>query len=98
MTLRVALLDDYQRVAMGMVDWSALGPDAQVDAFEDHLFDEAALADRLKDYDVVIGMRERTPMQGSLLERLPNLKLLLTTGMGNASFDFPAATALGIVC
>jgi len=96
--MKVAVLDDYQRVAMGLVDWSALGPDAQVDAFQDHLFDEDALAERLKDYDVVMGMRERTPMRQSLLARLPNLKLLLTTGMGNASFDFPAATELGIVC
>jgi phosphoglycerate dehydrogenase-like enzyme len=69
-----------------------------VDAFADHLFDEDALAARLRDYDVVIGMRERTPMRRSLLERLPNLKLLITTGMTNASFDFQAATELGIVC
>jgi phosphoglycerate dehydrogenase-like enzyme len=96
--VRVAVLDDYQRVAMGLGDWSRLPSGSQVDAFQDHLFDEGALAERLQDYDVVMGMRERTPMPRSLLERLPNLKLLMTTGMGNASFDLPAATELGIVC
>jgi phosphoglycerate dehydrogenase-like enzyme len=96
--VRVAVLDDYQQVAMGVGDWSALPDGVQVDAFQDHLFDESALAQRLRDYDVVVGMRERTPVRRSLLERLPNLKLLITTGMGNASFDFPAATELGIVC
>ncbi|MEA2638668.1 MAG: hypothetical protein QOF51_62 [Chloroflexota bacterium] len=96
--LRIAVLDDYQQVAMGLADWSALPEAPQVDAFQDHLFDEGALAERLRDYDVVMGMRERTPMPRSLLERLPNLKLLITTGMGNASFDFAAATELGIVC
>jgi phosphoglycerate dehydrogenase-like enzyme len=96
--VRVAILDDYQRVAMQMADWSVLPAGTQVDAFPDHLFDEDALAARLHDYDVVLGMRERTPMRRSLLERLPNLKLLLTTGRGNASFDFPAATELGILC
>jgi phosphoglycerate dehydrogenase-like enzyme len=96
--VRIAVLDDYQRVAMKIADWSKLPDGAQVDAFPDHLFDEGALAARLENYDVVVGMRERTPMRRSLLERLPNLKLLITTGMGNASFDFPAATELGIVC
>jgi phosphoglycerate dehydrogenase-like enzyme len=96
--LRVAVLDDYQHVAMEMGNWSALPQGTQVEAFSDHLYDEDPLVARLKDYDVVIGMRERTPFRRSLLERLPNLKLLITTGMGNASFDFPAATELGIVC
>ncbi len=96
--VRVAVLDDYQHVAMAMADWSVLPAGTKVDAFPDHLFDEGALAARLRDYDVVLGMRERTPMRRSLLERLPNLKLLLTTGRGNASYDFPAATELGIVC
>ncbi|MBI2170694.1 MAG: D-2-hydroxyacid dehydrogenase family protein [Chloroflexi bacterium] len=82
---------------MQMADWSALPRDARVETLHDHLSDESALAQRLRDYDVVIGMRERTPMPRSLLQRLPNLKLLITTGMGNASFDIDAATELGIV-
>lgn len=94
--LRVAILDDYQRVALAMTDWSVLPADAQVDAFPDHLSDERALVQRLEGYDVVVGMRERTPMPRSLLAQLPHLKLLMTTGMGNASFDVAAATELGI--
>jgi phosphoglycerate dehydrogenase-like enzyme len=92
-------LDDYQSVALETADWSRLRPDAQVDVFQDHLADEADLAERLNDYEIVVGMRERTPFQRSLLERLPNLRLLITTGMGNASFDMNAAADLGItVC
>jgi phosphoglycerate dehydrogenase-like enzyme len=94
--LRVAVLDDYQQQALASADWSLLGGDVEVTAFKDHLFDEEAIARRLHDFDVVIGMRERTPFRRSLLERLPNLKLLMTTGMGNASYDFGAATELGI--
>jgi len=94
--VRVAVLDDYQQRALTIGDWSLLGDGAQVTAFKDHIFDEGALAQRLQDFDVVIGMRERTPFRRSLLERLPNLKLLMTTGMGNASYDFAAATELGI--
>src|SRR5581483_7980728 len=95
--MRVAILDDYQRVALKLADWSVLR-DVQVDAFQDHLYDEDPLVRRLEGYDVILGMRERTAMRRPLLERLPNLKLLITTGMGNTSFDFAAATELGIVC
>ncbi|MDP6453712.1 MAG: D-2-hydroxyacid dehydrogenase family protein [SAR202 cluster bacterium] len=96
---KIAVLDDYQSVALETADWSRLRPDAQVDVFQDHLADEADLAERLNDYEIVVGMRERTPFQRSLLERLPNLRLLITTGMGNASFDMNAAADLGItVC
>jgi phosphoglycerate dehydrogenase-like enzyme len=94
--VRVAILDDYQQKALEAADWSKLPADAQVTAFKDHLFDEDAIAQRLRDFDVVIGMRERTPFRRPLLEKLPNLKLLMTTGMGNASYDFDAATELGI--
>ncbi|MPZ14991.1 MAG: D-2-hydroxyacid dehydrogenase family protein [Chloroflexi bacterium] len=94
--MRVAVLDDYQQRALSRADWSRLGDGAQVTAFKDHLFDEDALVQRLQGFDVVVGMRERTPFRRSLLERLPNLKLLMTTGMGNASYDFAAATELGI--
>ena len=97
--VRVAILDDYQQVAMSMADWSVLPKEVQVDTFRDHLFDEGALVQRLNRYEVIVGMRERTPMPRSLLQQLPELKLLMTTGMGNASFDLEAATDLGItVC
>ena len=95
--VRVAVLDDYQGIALSMTEWSRLPDGSQVEAFRDHLFDESAIAERLKDFDVVIGMRERTPFPRSLIERLPNLKLLITTGARNASFDVTAAKEWGIV-
>ncbi len=95
--MKVAILDDYQGIASGMADWDSLPDGTEVEFFRDHLADEDALAERLRDFDVVMGMRERTPFPGSLLVRLPNLKHLITTGGGNASFDIPAATEMGIV-
>ena len=97
--MKVAVLDDYQGVAESMADWSQLPPGAEVVFFSDHLTDETALAERLGGFDVVVGMRERTPFPRSLLERLPKLRLLVTTGRRNASFDIAAATELGVaVC
>ena len=97
--MNVALLDDYQNVAMQMADWSSLAPRATVTAFADHLDDVDALAERLQPFDVVVLMRERTRVPRVLLERLPNLKLLITAAMWNASVDIDAATELGIqVC
>ena len=95
----VAVLDDYQGVALSMPDWTSLGPDARVHAFRDHLSDERALAERLGPFEVIVAMRERTPFPGTLLERLPQLRLLVTTGMRNPTIDLEAATRLGIaVC
>jgi phosphoglycerate dehydrogenase-like enzyme len=95
----VAVLDDYQGVALQMADWSVLAPDCLVQVFRDHLTDLDALADRLRDFEVVTCMRERTPFRRDLLERLPNLRLLVTTGMRNAAIDLEAATDLGmLVC
>jgi phosphoglycerate dehydrogenase-like enzyme len=97
--VRVALLDDYQGVALSKADWSRLPQGSQVEAFEDHISDEDALAKRLEAFDVIVAMRERTPFTAGLVSRLPNLKLLVTTGMRNASFDMPAIRERGItVC
>ena len=97
--MRVAVLDDYQGVAESLANWSQLPPGTEVEFFSDHLTSEDALASRLADFDVVMGMRERTPFSRSLMERLPTLRLLVTTGRRNASFDIEAATDLGIsVC
>ena len=93
----VAILDDYQAVAQQMADWSQLPPGINVQFFHDHIADEDSLVDRLKNFQVVMGMRERTPFPRSVLDRLPELRLLVTAGMGNAVFDIPAATVLGIV-
>ena len=95
--VQVAVLDDYQSVAMEMADWSVLPPGTQVRVFQNHLFDRDALVERLKGFDVVVAMRERTPFLRGLLERLPALKLLVTTGTRNASIDVQAASDLGIV-
>jgi phosphoglycerate dehydrogenase-like enzyme len=97
--MKVAVLDDYQSVAADFADWSSLPAGVEVSFFADHLSDEGALAERLADFDVVMGMRERTAFPKSLLQRLPNLRCLITTGARNASFDIEAATELGItVC
>jgi phosphoglycerate dehydrogenase-like enzyme len=96
---RIAMLDDYQGVALSIGGWDRLPADAAVEAFRDHLSDEDALVERLQPFDIVVAMRERTPFQRSLLSRLPNLRLLITTGMRNASFDMQAAKDLGVtVC
>ena len=94
---RVAVLDDYQGVALEMANWSALPAECQVQVFRDHLSDLAALAERLSHFEIVTCMRERTPFRRDLLERLPNLRLLVTTGMRNAAIDLAAATDLGIL-
>jgi phosphoglycerate dehydrogenase-like enzyme len=95
--VKIAILDDYQGVASQMADWSQLPPGSELEFFQDHLADEDMLAERLKGFQVVMGMRERTPFPRSLLERLPQLRLLITAGGRNASFDVSAATELGIV-
>lgn len=95
--MKFAVLDDYGGVAARMADWSQLPAGTEIEYFQDHLTDEDALAERLKDFDVVMGMRERTPFPRSLLARLPQLRLLITTGGRNAGFDETAATELGIV-
>jgi phosphoglycerate dehydrogenase-like enzyme len=94
---RVAVLDDYQGVALEMADWSVLPSDCQVQVFRDHLTELDALVQRLRDFEVVTCMRERTPFGRDLLERLPNLRLLVTTGMRNAAIDLAAATDLGVL-
>src|SRR5450759_5212538 len=96
---RVAVLDDYQEVALSSADWSAVAGRVDITVFTDHLADSGALARRLAPYDVIVAMRERTPFPAALLDELPALKLLITTGMRNASFDLAAARRRGVtVC
>lgn len=93
----IAVLDDYQRVAAASADWSRL--DLPVRFFHDHLAEPSAQVDRLASFEVIVAMRERTPFPRSLLQSLPGLRLLVTTGMHNASIDLTAAAELGItVC
>ena len=96
---RVALLDDYQNAALSMADWGSLPREVSVTAFGDHLSGPTDVARRLSGFDIVVAMRERTPFRRDLLEALPDLRLLVTTGMRNASIDVGAAAGLGItVC
>jgi phosphoglycerate dehydrogenase-like enzyme len=96
MGVKIAVLDDYQGVALKMADWSAVAARAQLDIYNDHLADPDAVAKRLQPYDVVCVMRERTPLRRELIERLPNLKLIASTGPRNASIDLTAAADRGI--
>jgi phosphoglycerate dehydrogenase-like enzyme len=96
---RIAVLDDYQSVAADFCDWSKVAGPVDVTTFSDTLPHEDALAERLQPFDVVVAMRERTAFPRTLLERLPNLKLLVTTGMRNKAIDTAAANQNGItVC
>ncbi len=95
--MKIALLNDYQRVARASADWSRLPADCDLQIFHDHLEDEDALARRLAEFDVVMALRERTPFRAGLLQRLPKLKLLASCGARNAAIDLEAATRLGIV-
>jgi phosphoglycerate dehydrogenase-like enzyme len=93
----IAILDDYQNVALTMADWSRLKAGHKITVFDKHLGNEDSVARALADFEVVGLMRERTPMTRSLMERLPKLKLIVTTGMRNASIDMKAAADRGIV-
>ena len=93
----VVVLDDYQDVALTIADWSPLTGRAHVVRHTDPAGDADALVERLAAADVVVAMRERTPFPAALLARLPRLRLLVTTGMANASIDLAAAAAQGVV-
>jgi len=95
-TVKVAILDDYQNAALQMADWSPLAGRATITVFNDHLDDPDALAARLAPFEVVCVMRERTPLTRAILERLPRLKLIASTGFVNASIDLQAAHERGI--
>jgi phosphoglycerate dehydrogenase-like enzyme len=93
---RIAVLDDYQNVALTMADWSVLDGRASVTVFNDHLTEPDAVVARLEPFDVVCVMRERTPLTRAIIERLPRLKLIASTGPRNASIDVGAAAERGI--
>jgi phosphoglycerate dehydrogenase-like enzyme len=96
--VRIALLDDYQDVGRSMGDWGAVA-DADVTPFTEHIAEEDRLVRALDGFDAVVAMRERTRLPRAVLERLPSLRVIVTTGMGNAAIDMVAARELGItVC
>ncbi|MET0133790.1 MAG: D-2-hydroxyacid dehydrogenase family protein [Kibdelosporangium sp.] len=99
MTVRCAVLDDYQDVALRMADWSGLAGQVDVTVHQHHFDTEDDLVAALREQEIVVIMRERTPFTAGVFERLPALRLLITSGMRNASVDLAAAAAAGVtVC
>ncbi|MBB3459420.1 phosphoglycerate dehydrogenase-like enzyme [Rhizobium sp. BK313] len=94
---KVAVLDDWQGVAAASADWSALTAKADVTFFENSLSSEDEIADRLKDFDILMSMRERTRFPASLAAKLPKLRMLNVTGGRNRSVDLAALQARGVV-
>ncbi|MFE7585961.1 D-2-hydroxyacid dehydrogenase family protein [Streptomyces gardneri] len=96
---RCAVLDDYQGVALSSADWSPLAGRVEVRVLREHLTDRDALVAAVEDCEFLVVMRERTPVDAALLDRLPRLRLIVTSGLRNASVDVAAARARGItVC
>jgi phosphoglycerate dehydrogenase-like enzyme len=96
---RLAILDDYQGVARTLGPWDRLPGELRIEVFRDTVPDPDALAERLRPFDALVIMRERTPFPRGLVERLPNLRLLVTTGMRNRSVDLAACAEKGVtVC
>jgi phosphoglycerate dehydrogenase-like enzyme len=97
--MRLAILDDFEDVALKLADWDSLGPGIKIDVFRDNIKEETALVKRLLPYDILVIMRERTRFPRTLIEKLSNLKLLVTTGARNLAIDTAACKESGItVC
>src|SRR5437667_5775460 len=96
MMMKIAILDDYQNVALRMADWSALAKKAEIAVFNDHVSAVNDVVARLLPFDIVCVMRERTPLSREVIQRLPQLKLIASTGPRNASIDVVAAQERGI--
>ncbi len=99
MAVRCAILDDYQNIVLKVADWSAVKGDVDIKIFNQHLGGPDNVIAALKDFEIVVAMRERTGFPKAVIDALPKLKLLITTGMRNASIDTEAAKACGVtVC
>jgi phosphoglycerate dehydrogenase-like enzyme len=94
--MRIAILDDWLDCALDSCDWNRLGPDVTIDVFHDTIAG-TALVERLQSYDIICMMRERTPVNAALLDQLPNLKGIVTSGMRNAALDIDAARSRGLM-
>lgn len=95
--MKIAVLDDYQNAALKLADWSPVAGRAEITVFNDHVSDPLALVERLLPFDIICVMRERTPLPRSIIQQLPQLKMIASTGSRNASIDAEAATERGIV-
>src|SRR6266478_10025471 len=94
--MKIAILDDYQNVALSIADWSAVAKKADITVFNDHIDQTDALIERLLPFDAICVMRERTPLRRDIIERLPRLRLIASTGPRNISIDMAAAKERGI--
>ncbi|MXN17739.1 D-2-hydroxyacid dehydrogenase family protein [Pseudooceanicola sp. GBMRC 2024] len=94
--MKLAILDDYQGVALDMADWTEIRARCDITVYRDHLEDPEAVVARLRDYDIVAVMRERTPLTRAMLERLPRLRMIASNSAANVSIDTAAAADLGI--
>jgi len=97
MSYRCAILDDYQNVALQMADWSPIAKEVEIKVFNQPLGSQQDAIRALSDFDIIVGMRERTPFPRAVIEGLPKLRLLITTGARNASFDLAAAKERNVV-
>ena len=95
--MKIAILDDYLGVALELADWKQLSGDVELKVFREFFSDELEAASSLQGFEVIVAMRERTGFPASLLKQLPELKLLVTTGMRNLSIDMEAAAEQGVV-
>jgi phosphoglycerate dehydrogenase-like enzyme len=94
--VKIAILDDYQNVALSIADWSAVAKKADITVYNDHIDQTDALIERLLPFDVICVMRERTPLPRDIIEHLPRLRLIASTGPRNISIDMAAAKERGI--
>ena len=94
--MKIAILDDYQKIALKIADWSLIPGNPEITVFSDHVAELEKLVQRLYPYNILCIMRERTPMTAELIQRLPNLKLIASTGSRNASIDTEATNRRGI--
>src|SRR5271166_2390737 len=97
MAHRCAILDDHQNIALSSADWSPIKGDVDIKAFTAHFGGPEKVIAALQDFDIVVAMRERTGFPKAVIDALPKLKLLITTGLRNASIDTEAAKARGVV-
>ena len=97
MLVRIAILDDYQGLALELADWRVLGEAVSVQVFTQPASSKGALIERLQDFDAIVAMRERTAFPASVIERLPRLKLLASTGLRNAAIDLEACRRQGVI-
>jgi phosphoglycerate dehydrogenase-like enzyme len=95
--MRLAILDDYQHAALSLANWDSLKPEVTVQTFHNTLTNEDQLTERLRDFEIIVAMRERTKFPRTLIERLPNLKLMVTTGWRNVAIDGKALAERGII-